>query len=106
MVFKNVTLTAHGTVQIMKPVKSPNNLHGIHYFVNNEGSLQAYEYGSHDLPSIECFEPFLGEFCQLVMERGLQQKFGLKIKQSDELDKDGMDRIRAPRETQHGDASA
>ncbi|POR34356.1 Uncharacterized protein TPAR_05453 [Tolypocladium paradoxum] len=91
MVFEKITLPAHGKVQTMKPVMPSGNtqLHGIHYFVNDVGDLQAYEYANCDPPDMTTFESFLGDFCRIVLERGLQSKFGLKLKRGDELDRAG-----------------
>lgn len=89
MMFDKVALPDYGTVQIMQPVlpSSSRQLRGIHYFVNGEGSLQAYEYATYDVPDMSKFASFLEEFCRAVSERNLQCKFGLKLKVEDELDR-------------------
>lgn len=89
MTFDNLALPGYGTVQTMKPVlpSSSNQLRGIHYFVNDEGSLQAYEYAKCDVPNMTKFASFLEEFCRIVSERNLRHKFGLKLKVVDELDR-------------------
>ncbi|GJC90446.1 hypothetical protein ColLi_13284 [Colletotrichum liriopes] len=70
MVFDKIPVPGHGVVQIMKPIVPPssNQLRGIHYFVNDNASLQAYEYGNYDVPDMSSLQPFLAEFCSLVSE--------------------------------------
>jgi len=60
----------------MKPAVPAVNhqLHGIHYFVDGEKSLQAYEYASYATPDLTAFQLFLDDFCRVVSERGLQQQ--------------------------------
>ncbi|KAG5979386.1 hypothetical protein E4U55_005227 [Claviceps digitariae] len=88
MVFNNISLPKGGIVQVMKPAlpSSSGNLRGIHYFVNDDGALQAYEYGNCDIPDMAGSELFLAEFCRLVSDRGLQHKFGLKLRCEHEAD--------------------
>ena len=89
MIFDKILIPGYGTVQTMKPVLPSKNhtLWGIHYYVNDACLLQAYEFTSFDVPDMSTFETFLEEFCQLVSERNLQHKFGLKLKVNDELDR-------------------
>lgn len=47
--------------------------------VDDNGFLQAYEYGNYDVPDMRGYDSFFEEFCNLVSERGLQRKFGLKL---------------------------
>ncbi|KAK3373761.1 hypothetical protein B0T24DRAFT_624470 [Lasiosphaeria ovina] len=59
-------------------------LRGIHYFVNSEARLQAYEYAAADAdgggaPDMSGYATFLSEFCRVVSEHGLQHKFGLRL---------------------------
>lgn len=91
MVFDKVPVPGHGVVQIMKPTVrlNSNKLRGIHYFVNSNASLQAYEYGNYEVPDMSDHEPVLSEFCSLVSERGLQHKFGLKLQREDDTDQTG-----------------
>ncbi|GJD04213.1 hypothetical protein ColKHC_13038 [Colletotrichum higginsianum] len=91
MVFDKIPVPGHGFVQIMKPIVPPNGnqLRGIHYFVDDNGSLQAYEYGNHDAPDMSGLQSFFAEFCSLVSERGLQRKFGLKLQREDDTDQKG-----------------
>ncbi|KAK8119578.1 uncharacterized protein PG998_004204 [Apiospora kogelbergensis] len=72
----------------MKPIvpSNSNQLRGIHYFVDDDMSLQAYEYGNYEVPDMTGLESFLAEFCSLVSERGLQRKFGLKLQCEDDMD--------------------
>jgi hypothetical protein len=88
MVFDKLVLPKLGAVKTIKPIlPSVNNkLRGIHYFVNEAGLLQAYEYSTCEAPDISKFDDFLKEFSHLVLERNLQHKFGLKLKIQDELD--------------------
>lgn len=71
MVFDKIPIPGQGVVQIMKPIVPPNSnqLRGIHYFVDANASLQAYEYGNYEVPDMSGFEPFLAEFCSLVSLR-------------------------------------
>ncbi|KAK4169909.1 hypothetical protein QBC43DRAFT_340462 [Cladorrhinum sp. PSN259] len=91
MVFDKISVPGHSTVQIMKPIVPPysNQLRGIHYFVDDNASLQAYEYGNCEVPDMSRFEGFLAEFCSLVAERGLQRKFGLKLQLEEDTDQTG-----------------
>lgn len=91
MVFDKIPVPGHGVAQIMKPIVPPNDnqLRGIHYFVDDNASLQAYEYGNFEVPDMSSFEPFLAEFCSLVSEPGLQRKFGLKLQHEDDTDQTG-----------------
>ncbi|KAG8161467.1 hypothetical protein KVR01_008454 [Diaporthe batatas] len=91
MVFDKVKLPAYGTVQTMRPVVPPKDsgFCGIHYFVNDQGALQAYEYATCGVPDTSNLGAFFAEFCHIVTERNLQHKFGLKIKTIDELDQTG-----------------
>lgn len=91
MVFDRLELPAYGTVQTMRPValSGDSGLHGIHYFVNDQGDLQAYEYANCGVLDVSKLGAFFTEFCRTVTERNLQNKFGLKIKTVDELDQTG-----------------
>ncbi|KAI8716984.1 hypothetical protein NCS52_00993400 [Fusarium sp. LHS14.1] len=82
MAFKRLTIPSHGQVRVMRPESAPDasKLKGLHYFVDDDGSLQAYEYTTPDgVVDLSGYQPFVREFCGLVMERGLHQKFGLKL---------------------------
>ncbi|KAG6049275.1 hypothetical protein E4U39_006262 [Claviceps sp. Clav50 group G5] len=91
MVFDKVSVPDHGFVQIMKPIipSKNNQLRGIHYFVDENACLQAYEYGNYEVPDMYGFEAFLAEFCSLVSQRGLQRIFGLKIQHEDVTEQTG-----------------
>ncbi|KAK0728216.1 hypothetical protein B0T26DRAFT_869337 [Lasiosphaeria miniovina] len=61
-------------------------LRGIHYFVNSEARLQAYEYAAADADDdgggaldMSGYANFLSEFCRVVSEHSLQHKFGLRL---------------------------
>ncbi|OTA93922.1 hypothetical protein M434DRAFT_11151 [Hypoxylon sp. CO27-5] len=91
MVFDKIAVPGHGAVQIMKPIVPPtdNQLRGIHYFVDDNACLQAYEYGNFEVPDMSGYESFLVDFCNLVQERGLQRKFGLKLQHDEDADQTG-----------------
>ncbi|KAM5361948.1 hypothetical protein ACJA88_014257 [Fusarium oxysporum] len=91
MAFDKIPVPGHGVVQIMKPIvpSNSNQLRGIHYFVDDNASLQAYEYGNYEIPDMSGFESFIAEFCSLISERGLQRKFGLKLQREDDTDQTG-----------------
>ncbi|CAG9945609.1 unnamed protein product [Clonostachys rosea f. rosea IK726] len=98
MVFDKIPVPTHGVVQIMKPIvpASSEQLRGIHFFVDDNGSLQAYEYGNCDVPEMNDFEAFLAEFCGLISARGLQRKFGLKLQCEDDTDQTGWTEYELP----------
>lgn len=81
MLFENVTVPSKGSVQLMRPVELTEaaRLRPIHYFVDEDGSLQSYEYATCEVADISSFQTFLVEFCLFVAEHGLQRKFGLKV---------------------------
>jgi hypothetical protein len=64
MTFEDVVLAGYGIVLTMKPVvpSCSQQLRGTHYFVNDEGSLQAYEYANCDVPDMAKFAFFREEF--------------------------------------------
>lgn len=88
VVFDKKSIEGHGLVQTMLPVDASSNttLNGLHYFVNSDGFFQAYEYSTFPVPDISPYQEFLHEFANFVCERGLQFKFGLKLKCLDETD--------------------
>jgi hypothetical protein len=81
MGFQEVTVPPYGNVTAMHPLKSPDpsKLHGIHYFVDKDGLLQAYEYAATEGSDMSNYESFLVEFCRIVVGRSLQMKYGLKL---------------------------
>lgn len=81
MVFRTIPVPHHGHIQIMGPMKfeQASPLHGMNYFVNQDGELQAYEYTTDDALDVSAYEEFFSEFRDLIIERGLQRKWGLKI---------------------------
>lgn len=83
MMIKTLDIPKHGSVSVLRPLEiaaTPSQLHGVHYFVNADGLLQAYEYSPlAAVPDMSNFGPFLVEFCRTVIERGLQHKLGLKL---------------------------
>jgi hypothetical protein len=83
MAFKKLSIPSYGPIQVMQPVDAPDSskLKGFHYLVDDDGSLQAYEYtASDDVDDLSGHQAFVDEFCRLIVERGLQNKFGLKLK--------------------------
>ena len=81
MVFRNISLLAHGTVEVMRATAIGSaQLHGTHFFVNSAAQLQAYEYATEPTIDISEYETFVAEFVKIVIERKLQHKFGLKLK--------------------------
>jgi hypothetical protein len=54
--------------------------------VDEHGSLQAYEYINSEVMDMYTYAAFITEFCAYVVERGLQHKFGLKLKSDWEMD--------------------
>lgn len=81
MMIKTLDVPEFGPVSILRPTEIPtdNTLTGLHFFVDDDGLLQAYEYCSLPTMDTSGLEPFFSEFCQTVIEHGLQKKFGLKI---------------------------
>jgi hypothetical protein len=81
MVLREVQVQSQGTIQIMGPMnpqKSPK-LRGLNYIVDDDGQFQSYEYTTSEGPDMENYGAFLKEFRQIIIERGLQTKWGLKI---------------------------
>lgn len=81
MIFEDITIPEFGSVKVMHQVKLPikSSLHGTHFFVDQQGSLQAYEYSCLPMSDLSDYQPFLHDFCQIVVERRLQIKYGLKL---------------------------
>lgn len=83
MTIRNLDIPTHGQITVMRPATTTAETvwFGIHYYVDSNGELRAYEYtDTHPTPiSVSDLEPFLAEFCKAVTERGLQHKLGLKI---------------------------
>ncbi|KAK8927799.1 hypothetical protein VCV18_004286 [Metarhizium anisopliae] len=54
MVFDKMAIPGLGVAQIMKPIVPTENsqLRGIHFFVGENASLQAYEYGNYKVPDM------------------------------------------------------
>jgi len=81
MAFSKVDVPLQGTVTVMHPTNpsETSKLRGVHFFVDEQGCLQAYEYSTTEGPNISNYRSFLEEFCRIVSERGLQMKYGLKL---------------------------
>jgi hypothetical protein len=96
MTLREISVPSHGNVQIMGPMEPTltSQLHGIHYFVDKDGQLQSYEYTTSEAPDMSKYTAFFEEFCHIIAERGLQRKFGLKLKR--EVDKTGWTEFEFP----------
>jgi hypothetical protein len=82
MVFRAVSVPAAGDIRIMGPMKcAASAVRGFNYRVGNDKRFYPYEYTSIDIPSIDTskYEFFFEEFADLVVERKMQEKWGLKI---------------------------
>lgn len=55
MAFDKIAVPGHGVVQIMKSIhyasSNKTRLPGIHYFADDNMSLQAYEYDNFEVPT-------------------------------------------------------
>ena len=56
----------------------------LNYFVDDDGRLQAYVYTIGPGSDLHQHDDFFRESASFVMERGLQNKFGLMIADADE----------------------
>ncbi|EEQ29276.1 hypothetical protein McanMca71_006678 [Microsporum canis] len=82
MAIKEVTVPSYGAVYSLGPLKlaeQSSQLRPIHYYVDETGSFQAYEYTNAQVPDLSRYDSFLAEFSKIVIERGLQRKLGLKL---------------------------
>jgi hypothetical protein len=81
MAFKQVTAQPFGRLLVMSPVvpSETSHLRGVNYFVDDDGLLQAYKYTESEVLDMSNYTAFLDEFCALVVQRGLQHMFGLKL---------------------------
>ncbi|KAL3457431.1 hypothetical protein BJX64DRAFT_293110 [Aspergillus heterothallicus] len=95
MVTKSLDIPDYGAVSILCPadLATTSGLHGVHYMVDAAGHLQAYEYLSASPPNVAGLAAFSEEFSALVVERGLENKFGLKITSDTEFDQAGWTEI-------------
>lgn len=81
MVFRDIALPAHGTVEVMRATSIVSaQLYGKNFFVGSTAQLQAYEYTTDSTIDISEYGTFVAEFVKILVERKLQRKFGLKIK--------------------------
>lgn len=81
MVIRTISVPPQVDIRVMGPMtpqRAPP-LRGIHYLVDEEGQLQSYEYTTSSGPDISGYETFLAEFCDIIIERGLQRKWGLGV---------------------------
>ena len=81
MVLRAIPVSPHGIIQIMGPMmpQSATSLRGLNYIVNDDGELEAYEYTTAEGPDMSNYSEFLKEFSHIIVERGLQRKWGLKV---------------------------
>lgn len=87
MVFREITLPAHGTVEVMRATPTASTqLHGKNFFVSSTAQLQAYEYTTETTIELSEYGTFVAEFVETVVERKLQHKFGLKINHASKIE--------------------
>ncbi|OBT47643.1 hypothetical protein VE00_02915 [Pseudogymnoascus sp. WSF 3629] len=85
MAFNNINVDPHGPIPVLGPIKpaeSTSKFYGSHYLVDSSGQLQAWEYMTAPGPDMSQYASFISEFCQAIIQRGLQHKFGLSLKSS------------------------
>jgi len=86
MVNRTLELPTLGTVRILRPALPTKDLQPVHFHVDADGRLQAYEYAplSHPdasrYPDLSTMPAFVEKFSRAVRERGLYRKFGLKLR--------------------------
>ncbi|KAF7557983.1 hypothetical protein G7Z17_g223 [Cylindrodendrum hubeiense] len=72
----------YGKIPFLEPMTpdAAGKVYGCNYIVDDSGDLQAFEYttieGGADLAA---YPAFVAEFCAAVVQRGVQNKFGLAI---------------------------
>lgn len=86
--FSQFHVPDHESVKLMMPcMPTDAGLRPVHYLVDEDGSLQAYEYAvtTSDLPDTTSprHVAFASEFCEVVERRDLRRKFGLKLRVAD-----------------------
>ena len=72
-----------GKIPFLAPMtpRKDTQVRGCHYFVDNTGSLQAFEYTTNkDCLDLAAYPVFVTEFCAYIVQHELQMKFGLGIK--------------------------
>jgi hypothetical protein len=81
MMIKSLDIPNRGHLSVLRPQEAAANAatYGIHYMVDNDGQLRPYEYSTSPVPDLSPLKSFLAEFCQAVLQRGLQKKLGLKF---------------------------
>ncbi|KAF3941815.1 hypothetical protein ABW19_dt0207715 [Dactylella cylindrospora] len=73
----------HGQIPFLSPMtpQADTQVSGCHYLVDDAGDLQAFEYTtSQGAVDLTAYPVFVTEFCDAIVQRGLQHKFGLAIK--------------------------
>jgi hypothetical protein len=80
MVFRSLGCSSVANFQIMGPMLLPHvpTLRGLHYLVDEFSHLQPYEYTTSEGPDLSQYPAFLEEFTEMIVDRGLQRKWGLK----------------------------
>ena len=99
IVAKKIDIPKHGTVSVLGPTKvtvTQGLLHGLHFLVDANGQLHPYDCSPSPLPDVSGFEPLFADFCRLVVERGLQRKFGWKTGRDSESDMAGWTEFEFP----------
>ena len=72
-----------GKIPFLAPMTSPKEteVRGCHYFVDEKGDLQAFEYTTNMCSlDVAAYPAFVAEFCAYIVKHDLQAKFGLGIK--------------------------
>jgi len=83
MAFSEFSAPPHSQIPFLgaRTPQADTKYYGCHYLVDEAGDLQAFEYtmmeGGVDLA---LYPEMVAEFCDVVVQRGLQHKFGLAIK--------------------------
>ncbi|KAH7173271.1 uncharacterized protein B0J16DRAFT_375931 [Fusarium flagelliforme] len=87
MAFKRVCAAPFDEVVVMRPeqISLDRPLHGLNYFVDSGGMLQAYEYTTDETVDMKPYSSFLTEFCAVITQKGLQAKFGLKLSAKEDM---------------------
>jgi hypothetical protein len=83
MMVHNLYQTPKGAVKVMRPVKVLDGLKfiPIFFFVDDDQSLQPYEYTTDEveLPNLAELQPFLDDFSRTALDFNVQRIFGLKL---------------------------
>jgi len=72
----------YGKIPFLEPTTPDvaGKIHGCNYIVDDSGDLQVFEYTTIEGgPDLAAHPAFVAEFCDAVVQRGVQHKFGLAI---------------------------